>query len=282
MTDLHNFNLRIMEAGYTKALEDKAVFTSIANNKFTGQINQKNDVVKMIQVGPITINAYTGSVTTQSLSDAQREIIADQDGYFSFDLDTLEFNNVKSGLTSQAMSNAAYASNNSIDEYLAGLYAQAGIVQNTNASPVNLTSENIQDEFLEMAERFAEAGIPRNQPKAMLVPPWVITKLALDATAVRTDNIAVYGSGYIGTAHGWDFVESNNVSKNSSSWDKTRLMCIIVGQSYGYAAAVSTLETHPDHDQIGVTVTNGRFVYGGKIVRPDMTGVLYANKTAEA
>jgi hypothetical protein len=281
---MHNFNQKLLQAGFTKALEDKAVFTGLANSSFSGQINQKNDIVKIMQVGNVDITAYSSSdITVQSIADAAREIIADQDYYWSFSLDTLEFNNVKGALMQEYMRKAGYAANNSIDEFLAGKYAQAGIVQNTNAAPVDMTSLNVGDQFLEMGERFAVAGVPRNTAKAALILPWVTTKLALDAAAIKTENAAVYGSGYIGTAHGWNFVESNNVSVGTASTGaKTRIMCIVPGESLGYASAVSLVESMPMQERIGQTQVSGRFIYGGKVVRPDMTGVLYADKTAEA
>ena len=281
---MHNFNQKILQAGLTKALEDKAVFTGLANNTFSGQINQKNDIVKIVQAGDVDITAYTSSdITVQSIADAAREIIADQDAYWSFSLDTLEYNNVKGLLMQEYMRKAGYAANNSIDEFLAGKYAQAGIAQNTYAAPKDMTSLNVADEFLKMGTAFADAGIDRTITKVALIRPWVSEKLALDATALLTTNVAEYRKGYVGTAHGWDFVESNNVVVGTESTQaKTCIMCIVPGESYGYASAVSLVESMPMQERIGQTQVSGRFIYGGKIIRPDMTGVLYADKTAEA
>jgi hypothetical protein len=281
---MHNFNLRLLRAGFTKALENKLVFASLANSTFSGEINQKNDTVKLIQLGDIDIGDYVDGtdITNQSLTDAQLELIADQDKYFSYTLDTLEYNNAKSGILNEAARKAAYAANSNVDTFFAAKYAQAGLVNNTNASPVDLTSLNVEDEFLEMAEKFADAGVPRETRKVAIIPPWVSTKLELAGITSKTNNDEIYARGYVATALGWDFVESNNVSKNSSSWDKTRIMCVVPGQSLGYASAVTDLETTSVEKQIGKTLVKGRFVYGGRVVRPDMTGVIYADKTAEA
>lgn len=280
---MDNLKLKILKAGFTQALQKKHVFQSVANNEFSGQINQKGDKVVMDQVSPITINSYAGtSITSQSLFTAQREIIADQDDYWSFQLDTLEYNNLKNQIINEGMKNAAYAANDTIDAYIAALYAQAGIVQNTNAAPVDMTSLNVEDEFLKMAEAFADAGIPRGLRKFAIIPPWVTTKLTLAGIAAKTDNTGLYNMGYFTSALGWDFLESSNVSKNSTSWDKTRIICGVYGQSLGFASAVSTVETTQVEDLIGVTKVKGRFVFGAKAVRPDMLGVLYADKTAEA
>lgn len=284
---MHNLNLTILKAGFTIALQDKAVFTGLANNTFTGQINQLNDKVKLVQVGDIDINSYTdgSGITVQEVSDAALEIIADQDEYFAYSLDTLEFNNLKSQLSAEYARKAAYAANNSIDKAMAAKYADAKIKNTawTNASPLNMTSLNVADAMLDMGERFADAGVPRATKKVAIIRPWVTTKLALDASAIRTENVAIYSEGYIGTAHGWDFVESNNVSVGTeSSKAQTRIMFVVPGESMGYAAAVSVIESQMIEDQIGKTQVAGRFVYGIKSVRPDKMGVLYADKTAEA
>ena len=284
---MHNFNLRILRAGFTKALQNSLEFTQLANSSFSGEINQKNDVVKLLQMGDIDIGSYVDGtdVTVQSLTDAQLEIIADQDNYFAYALDTLEFNNNKGGILGEAARKAAYAANSTIDVRFAGLYAD-GLITNstyTNASPLDMTSLNIEDAMLDMSERFAEAGVPRSQRKNALVLPWVSTKMALAGISSKTDNSALYSTGYIATALGWDFIESNNVSVGTASTGaKTRMMFVVPGESLGFAAAVTAAESTAMELQIGKTLVKGRFVHGEKVVRPDMTGVLYADKTAEA
>ena len=282
---MHNFNLNILQAEFTKALEDRHVFASLANTSFSGQINQKNDIVRMIQIGDIDITAYTDvNITDQDLTDAQLEIIADQDNYFSYVLDTLEYANNKNGILSESARKAAYAMNDKVDTNLAGLYA-SGLLTNTtytNSSPLDMTSLNVEEAMLDMNERFLDAGVGAETRKVATVPPWVQSKLTLAGVASKTDNTALYASGFLGTGLGWDFVMSNNVSKNSSSWDKSRLMFVVPGQTLGYADAVSTMETAAMEARVGKTKVKGRHVHGFKMVRPDMGGVLYADKTAEA
>lgn len=282
---MHNFNLRILRAGFVKALQNSLEYTQLANSSFTGEINQKNDAVKLIQLGDIDISTYDGTnITVQDLTDAQLEIIADQDKYFAYALDTLEFANNVGGILGEASRKAAHAALSTVDLKFASLYAD-GLITNssyTNSSPLDMTSLNVEDAMLDMSERFADAGIPRGTRKVAIIPAWVATKMSLASISSKTDNSDVYKTGYIGTALGWDFIESNNVSKNSSSWDKTRIQFVVPNESLGYASAVTKAESTPMELKIGKTLVKGRFVYGAKVVRPDMTGILYADKTAEA
>lgn len=281
---MDNLKKEIMRAGFSKALENKLVAQGTANNSFSGELNQLDDKVKLNQMGDITINSYTSgsSITSQALTLAQRELIADQDKYWSYTLDELDFNNDKSSIHSEAMRKAAYAANASIDTAMLALYAQAGIVRNTNASPANVNSLNVESEVIGMGEQFADAGIDRGIPKFMIVPPWFTTKLTIAAILSKSDNSELYAKGYIGSALGWDFLESNNVSIGTAATGaKTRIVCGVAGESFGYASAVTKLQSVLDPAQVGEVIVSGRFVYGAKVIRPDKTGVLYADKTAE-
>lgn len=283
---MHNFNLRILKAEFTVGLKDRHVFASLANNSFSGLINQKNDAVKMIQMGPIDINSYTDSdITDQDLTDAQLEIIADQDNYFSYVLDTLEYANNKNGILSASGVEAAFAMNDTIDTNFASLYASGALTDTTytDSSPLNMTSLNIEEAMADMNERFLFAGVPAGLRKVAVVPPWVQTKLVLAGVASKTQNDSIYASGFLGTAFGWDFVLSNNVSMGTpSTGAQTRIMFLVPGQTLGYADAVGLIETTPMEKRIGKTKVKGRHIHGFKMVRPDMGGVLYADKTAEA
>ena len=284
---MNNFNLRILRTTFTKALEDKLQFAQLANNSFSGEINQKNDVVKMLQVGDIDISDYADGtdISWQDLTDTQLEIIADQDKSFSYALDTLEYNNQKTGILGEAARKAAYQVNKTVDSALAALYASCLLTNTTytDASPLNMNSLNIEDAVLDMTERFADAGIDRDIRKTMVVPPWFSSKMALAGISSKTDNSALYSSGYLTTALGWDFIESNNVSIGTASTGaQTRIMCLVPGQSLGFAGAVSHIASTEIELQIGKTGVKGRYVYGKKVVRPDMSGTIYADKTAEA
>ena len=284
---MHNLNLQLLKAEFTKALEDRHVFAALANNSFSGEINQKNDRVKMIEIGAIDVNSYVDGtdITDQDLVYPSLEIIADQDNYFSYVLDTLEYNNNKNGILNESGRKAAYAMNDTIDSNLASLYASAQLTNTTytNASPLDMTSLNVEEAMLDMNERFLFAGVPGAQRKVAIVPPWVQTKLTLAGVSSKTDNDELYASAFLGTGFGWDFVLSNNVSMGTASTGaKTRIMFVVPGQTLGYADAVSTMETAQMEAQIGKTKVKGRHIHGYKMVRPDMGGVLYADKTAEA
>ncbi len=279
----NNANLDLLSMEFLKALESPLVFSGVANTVVANGLLQKGDKKRLDQVPDITINSYTGStITAQAMDLIASTIEITEDKYFAFDLDTVDYANLANGIAAEGMRKAAYAQMDNVDAYMAGIYAQAGITHYTAASPLDMTSANVEDAFIELGEKFALAGVPRSTPKFCIIPPWVTSKIAIAGLGTKTDNSELYRMGYVFSAFGFDFLESNNVSKNSTSWDITRIIAGVPGQSFGLAMGVSAVESAELESYVGKTRMKGRFVYGSKIIRPDMTAVFYADKTAEA
>lgn len=280
---LDNFIPTIWYSNIFVSLKKSHVYAATANREFEGEITGFGDTVKINQIGTVSVSSYTKnstSLTVQELSDAATLLNIDQSKYFAFGIDDVDKAQQKPKVMQAAMLEAGYALNDTADTYLAGLYAQAGISRNTNASPVDMTSTEVEDEFLAVGELMDEANVPR-EGRFAIIPPWVHTKLVIAGISNLTDNKGVYINGFLMNALGFDFRMSNNVSKNSTSWDKTRIICGVAGKSYAFAEQITTIEAYRPQDSF-TDALKGLHVYGGKIIRPDMTAVLYADKTAEA
>jgi len=199
---------------------------------------------------------------------------------FAFKIDDVDAAQSKPKVMQEAMSSAAYELKDTQDAYIAGLYAQAGLSQNSNASPADITSLNVEEEFLAAAETMDNAGVPRSNRFAV-IPPWIQSKLWLAGVSIITDNAALYSNGVVGRGIGFDFSVSPNVSKNSASWDKSRIICGVRNFSIALAEQVVKTEAYRPEASFSDAV-KGLHVYGAKIIRPDATLTLYADKTAEA
>ena len=279
---VNNFIPQIWHVGFLKALEDAHVFASVASREYEGEIKGGGSRVKINQLGYPTIAPYTKnstSITPEILQSSQFWLDVNQTPYFAYYLDNIDKVQSNSELLGEASTNSAYSMGESVDQYIAGLYAQAGISQNTNASPANVNSANVEDEILELAEQMDEASMPRNG-RFLIIPPWFHTKLVIAGITNETNNTSVYKNGYVGSALGFDYLMSNNVSKNSTSWDKTRIMGGVRGFSLLYAEQLSKITAY--EPEAGFTeAVKGLHLYGAKWI-PERTAVLYADKTAEA
>ncbi|KKK97344.1 hypothetical protein LCGC14_2653680, partial [marine sediment metagenome] len=116
----------------------------------------------------------------------------------------------------------------------------------------------------------------------IIVAPWVIIKLIQAGLTTKTNNDALFANGIVGNVFGFDIIESNNVSKDSAStWAKTRNIAGIRGQSFAYAEQILELEAFRPQSSFEDAI-KGLHLYGGRVIRPDMTWVWFADKTAEA
>lgn len=278
---LNNFIPEIWSTNLIHYLQKAHVYAGVANRQYD---RVEGNRVRINQFGAVTVNSYTRNnwstgLTLQTLDDAQTWLDLDQEKYFAFVIDDADAAQMNVNIMQDAMQEAGYQLMDTADQYIAGLYASAGMSQNSTGSGVAMTSANVEDEFLAAQETMDENNVPR-EGRFAIIPPWVHTKLILAGIADLTDNVQTFTNGFIGRALGFDFLLSNNVSKNSSSWDDTRIMCGVRGRSWWYADQVKSVEGQRVVTEGFGDLVKGLHVYGGK-VRSDMTLTLYADETAE-
>ena len=272
-------------ASILRAKENSLVFGALANTNYEGEIKKGGDRVRINQLGDITVNNYTrnstSAMTVQNLSDAQTMLDINQQKYFSFSVDDLDAKQGNVAFVTEASRRAGYELNNVADQYLAGLYGQCGINQNSSNSPIDMTSTNVEDQFLSMLERLREANANTADLFAV-IPPWVMTKVSLAGITSLTDNTAEWKNGFVGRAFGFNFFLSNNVSKSSTDWAETRIICGVNKESFTYAEQIISVEAYRQTDEGFGDVVKGLHVYGAKIIKPDVTACLFADKTNES
>lgn len=280
---LQNFVKTVWIANIMQSLEKAHVFASVANREYEGQLNSLGDKVKMSQIGDIAITSYSANSDISSpekLVDSAGELVADQAYYFNFAVNDVDAVQQKQQLLSQATENGAYGFRDKVDQYFAELYAKAGIAKGSNASPVDINSANVEDVLVEVNELMGEANIPK-AGRFAIIPEWFESKLVLAGLVTKTNNDQLHANGFIDRVLGIDFYTSNNVSKNSTSYDQTRILFGIKNVSLTFADVISDIEAYRPEKRFEDAV-KGLYVFGGKIARPDMTLCLYADKTAES
>ena len=265
-------------------LNDALVFRNVVNTEYEGEIRNMGDTVKINEIGPVTISSYsatsTSGLTVQSLSDAQKILKIDQANSFSFWIDDIDELQTKPKVMATAMNEAAWGMANNIDEYIAALWSEAGLlIGGTSSTGQDITSTNIM-KYLAIAQtKMDEANVPEAGRWAV-VPPWFAQKLVTMNIVHNTNNSAILGQGYLGdTLYGLRIYKSNNVV-NGGSTDNAR---ILFGYPGSISLAVQVIKTEVVRPSFHFkTLAKGLFVYGAKVVRPGTLGVLHADYTAEA
>ena len=280
-----NFIQVIWSAKIFKTLEVVHRYAALANRSFEGEIKGKGDTVKINQIGSVSISTYTKnstSITPEVLDDAQVVMKIDQANYFAFEVDDVDQALGANGLIDQGTDKGVYGIRNTVDAYFAALYSYHGLTHpsyTSNSACADITSANVEEIFLECFETMSENNIPEENRFAV-IPPWLTTKFQLAGIANLTENVALWKNGQVGRFGGFDLIQSNNVSKNSSSWDQTRVIMGVRNETFAYAEALMKLETYRPESSFSDAV-KGLHVYGAKVVRPDMMLTLYCDKTAE-
>lgn len=282
---LQNFIKTVWIASLMRALSKAHVFASVANTDYEGSLMNLGDRVKIMMISDPTISSYakdTDIDAAEDIQDAASELIADQAYYFNFKANDVEAVQQKQSLLNEATARAAYGFRDKVDTHFAGLHAKAGM-QNyaSGTTPWDVTSLNVEDVLLSCSEQMGENNVPR-EGRFLIIPEWFHTKLVLAGLAAKTANDELFMNGFIGKVLGWDMFLSNNVSHTTvATGDHAKIIGGIKKQSLSFAGVISEMEAYrPDlrfEDAI-----KGLYVFGGKIIRPDKTIVIHADKTAEA
>ena len=265
---LDTFVPSIWAAQLLQPLYKSLVFASVVNRDYEGEIRQFGDSVRINEIGDITVSDYTkyGTLTWQELSSAQKTLYIDKAKSFSFSIDDIDEAQSKPKVMAEAMSRAAYAIADEIDQDIAELYSEAG----NTITATTVTTTNV----LSWVASFAEALNEQNVPTAgrfLIIPPAIVTKLLLTVSGgVSTDGIpketspGQIANGFVGNVYGFNVLMSNNVYSASSGVYQP---LALTRQAISWAGQLTQIKPVDIEDTFGQGV-KGLYVYGQKVVRP--------------
>lgn len=266
---------------------DKAlVFGNVANRDYQGEITGKGNVVKINEIGDITVSNYSENedITISTLTGAQKELVIDQAKYFAFSVDDVLAAQANVSVMSAAMQKAAHALSDTVDQYIASLYAQAGIVDtsdfgSTGASRTLYATGGIDPNMVtmitDMHRELDEHDAP-SMGRWIVVPPFMhqylkYAQIVDNSTGgLKTADSQAMGNGFIGSGLGFNWYASNNVNVSSTQY---RVM-FGTPDAISFAGQVTKIESGRVEKQFGDFV-KGLYVYCAKVVRPDHLGTAY-------
>lgn len=287
-----SFIPEIWASAVLSRLNDALIFAKVVNTDYQGEITAFGDVVKINEIGPITISSHSATSTSglspQSLSDAQKLLAINQAESYSFWIDEVDMAQTKPKLMAEGLKEAAWAVANNVDEYIAAMYSQAGLVAGGSISGstitgVDITSTNVLKYMSIAAQKLDEKNTPELD-RWMIVPPWFAHKLALAKVVQDTNNSQALkegGRGFVGAdIYGFTVYKSNNITNGTPAADDA---CIMFGYRGAISMATQVVKAAIVEPSLHFkTLAKGLIVYGAKVVRPNNLGVLYADYTAEA
>jgi N4-gp56 family major capsid protein len=280
---VQNFIPTIWTAKLLVRLRKSLVFGNVVNTDYEGDISAAGDTVRISEVGPISVSNHTrdGAITWNTLDSASKFLLIDQQKDWNFMIDDLDAAQVKPKLMDGAMSEAAYALADTIDQHIAGLYAGAGVTGSSSyigaaGSTVAVSSGNVLETLSYIGRYLSEANCPK-EGRWGIVSPWFVQKLVLATSGaiastgvpkIRDDGVLM--NGWVGRIMGFDIMESNNVSVSSTEYR----MMFGNRTAISHARQVAKTEAFRLQDYYADGV-RGLALYGSKVVQPDALCTAY-------
>ena len=260
------------------ALQKNLIYGNLANQNYTGDL-VPGGTVKIGQIGETTVGDYTAysDMTYQQIEDASLTMVIDQQKYFAIVLDETDERFISMDALGAAVDRGGYKIRDGIDQFIAAKYTEAGVTYGSSGSPKATSSGTVFQHAAEFGEVMDEANIMRDG-RWITLPPWWFTKLTLAAGSNMNPNGSTWANGWIGPVAGFErLFMSNNVALTGTVYT---VMSSSGNEAVSYAGAINgVIRTFPHETQRG-TKADGLWVYGAKIVRPDMLAVMYTAETA--
>lgn len=269
---LDNFIPEIWAAQVFEDFQKATILGGLCNRDYEGEIRNGGDTVKITAIGPVTINTYTknstSSLTRQTLSDAQTQLVIDQVKYFDFSIDDVDAAQANVSVMSNAMKHAAQAMALNVDNYVGALYTQAG-ASTYQSITVASTDYAVLTMFGRCNQLLSEMDCP-NQGRFMVISPFVEAQMVKqNVYLTQGQNPGLFTNGYLGRYMGFDIYVSNNLQTGSTHTAASPVHECMAGtrDAITLAYQVNKVEAYRPEGAFSDAV-KGLLLYGAKVIQP--------------
>lgn len=263
-----------------RSYDKNYVFAPLANREYEGEIRGFGDKVKINEIGDVSVNTYSGTVSYEDPEDASKFLVIDQQKYAAVQLDDIDAAQVKPKIAGEVSRKMGIALGDTVDQFVAAMYSEAGLTTNlgTTDTPISITSANMIEYLGNVNQLMDESNNPQ-AGRVAVVPPWFVQKMTLAKVDKDTNNSATITSGYVGSMMGFDFYMSNNVVHSGTTWYAP--MFFLRGNTIAFAEQLMETEALRDKESFK-DYLRALMVYGGKVVRPSSLATLICAPGSES
>ncbi|MFJ2707845.1 P22 phage major capsid protein family protein [Streptomyces sp. NPDC087428] len=285
---VRNFVPEIWSSRLLVAVRKNLIYAgpTVVNRDYEGDISEAGDTVRITSVSRPAVGTYvpgTTVITPEKLTTGQRTLVVDQSKYWAFSIDDVDARQAKGGLVPQAMSEAAYALADTVDQYVAGMYTQiqTGNFLNVQGSPIDTytTPTDAYDKVLvPLRTRLTRANVP-TAGRYAIVSAEFYASLLLDSRFIKVNESGTSDglrNGMVGRAAGFDIYESNNIPNPTGD---TQVVTAGTNAAITFAEQINKTEAYRPESSFSDAV-KGLALYGAKLVRPDHMAAAFINPTA--
>lgn len=259
-------------------LHDELVATKICTMDMGAQIEKAGDTVKFVGLSTPTIQAYSGTISTENLADAAVTMPIDQQNYYSFYVDDIEAFRSLIDIKGNAIEEASYGLLNTADEYVFGLYGGAGTTITATVSATIALSTTAT-----VCRKLDEANVRPGQ-RWLVIPPWYMEKLELAGIKFSIlEGVSGAKSGVYWVQHwGTDIYVSNNLSQTGTEGSYVTQCLAGSYNSVGYAQQILKSRVIQDVESSFKAQCAGLHVFGAKVLKPkEVVCIAATQSTAE-
>lgn len=280
---ISNFIPSVWAARLLVNLQKSLVYgqAGVINRDYEGEIRDMGDTVRINAIGPVTVSTYSRNTDInppEVLQDAQTVLVIDQAKYFNFAVDDVDRVQSRVQLMDAAMTEAAYALRDDLDQYIAGLYTQVASANmvGDDTTPKVPTAATAYEYLVDLGVVLDDAKVPR-EGRWVIIPPWYHGLLLKDDRFVKAGTAATdqtLRNGEVGQAAGFRVLVSHNVPNTSGTKYK-----ILAGHQMAWSMAeqINKVEAYRPERRFADAV-KGLHLYGAKVIRPTALALLTANK----
>ena len=276
-----NFIPQIWSRSIFKTYDKAFEYAALTNRQYQGDIAQFGDRVKINEIGDVSTNAYSGTVSYEDPEDASKFLIIDQQQFSGVQMDDIDAAQVNPAIVKEVTRKMGVSMADTVDQYIASLYTDAGISNATlglTTGVCALQSTEIVEYLSYVGQLMDENNNPK-QGRVAIVPPWFLHKMTLAKITKDTNNSATITEGYAGRMLGWDVYMSNNTPHSSTTWYAP--MFFIKNDTIAFAEQIVQTEALRDIASFK-DYLRALMVYGAKVVRPSSLAVGYVSNQSES
>lgn len=246
----------------------KSILPEISNTDYEGEISGQGDKVTVRTVPAVTINDYSGSITTQELTTAKVEMNIDKAKYYSFKVDDV--------LSAQADINMLEAASTDASEGMriaveTDVLSSAVTGATTIGAQTTITSSNILEEILTLSKTLDELNIPEEGRFIVLSPEFIsmLKQSELRQAYLTGDATSPLRNGLVGMVDRFKVFQSNMVYTPAAGGD-AGYTHVLAGhpKALSFASQFTNTETVRMESTFGDQV-RGLKVFGSKVIVPD-------------
>lgn len=262
-----NFIPTVWSENLYQELDKKYIAVANCNRDFEGEIKEKGNTVRICGIGDVAVSEYTKNANMNApatLSDTARELKIDQAKYFNFQIDDIDRAQASPKLMEVAMKNAASALANDADNYVFGLYSQAG----STIACENTSEDTIVNLIIDARTKLFTNNVSDPGDIVIEVTPEVAGMILKAKVNLSTNNTDVMEAGCIGAIGGCKIFVSNNIKKVSGGSGVQHKCLARTKRAIAFAEQLSEIDAYRPELRFADAV-KGLHLYGAKVVYPN-------------